>query len=289
MNSPTTSYDSVVPTGWLTAYGRSFSDIPYAPEVFAALDTLRNKGDSADLLQKMKNTELAPKFEARYKIIDKLVKQTGATQILEVAAGLSTRGLSMAVDPAVTYVEVDLPLMMADKRTIVRTLEEQGVIPQRPNLYFEDGNAMELHDLQHAARHFNPDRPIAILTEGLLRYLTLAEQAVYTDHVVHLLKQYGGIWITPDISIQNNPQGDGTTAARRGLIASVTGKDVSHNRFHTMAETTHFFESKGLRITQHLFQEVADTLTTPASLNLTNEQVKKSIGNAVVFVMELAE
>jgi O-methyltransferase involved in polyketide biosynthesis len=284
--SETSKYDTVIPTGWLTAYGRSFSDIPYAPEVFAALDTLHNKDESAELLQKMKNTDLAPKFEARYKLLNILLKQTNATQILEVAAGLSTRGLDMTANPAITYVEVDLPLMMRDKRHIFTELRAAGKIPNRPNLHLEDGNAMVLQDLQRATRVFQPDKPLTILTEGLLRYLTLAEQATYTDHMVQLLKQFGGTWITPDISIIY--KGDGTTTARRSMIAQITGKDTSHNRFHDMAEAKKFFENRGLHVTQHNFEEVIGQLTSPQSLGLTSEQTRKSVGGATVFVMRLA-
>lgn len=288
MSSPATSYDDIAPTGWLTAYGRSFSNIPYAAEVFAALDDLRNKGDSADLMRKMKDTELAPKFEARYKLLTKLLEQSGAQQILEVAAGLSTRGLHMTENPHVTYVELDLPVMTADKRAIFRTLEARGKITAHINLYIEDGNALELSDLQRAARHFTPKKPLTILTEGLLRYFTPQEQAIYADHMVQLLKQFGGAWITPDISVEQAALSDGTTTARRAMISGVTGKDTSGNRFRDLNAAEEFFTSKGLQVTQHRFVEVIDELTTPAALQLIDEQVRKSIGHAVVFVLRLA-
>lgn len=288
MTTRTTDYDAVIPTGWLTAYGRTFSDIPYAREVFEVLEVMRNQSDSAELLHKMKNTELAPKFEARYKLIDKLLRASGTKQILEVASGLSTRGVAMTADPSITYVEVDLPLMMADKRKIFGELQQRGTLPQRPNLHLLDGNAMNIDDLRRATSLFQPHEPIAVLTEGLLRYLTLDEQARYTAHVVDLLKAFGGIWITPDISLRRAPRGDGTTATRRTMITQVTGKDVSANRFRDLAHAVSFFEEKGLRVERRAFTEVAGELTSPQTLGLSTDDIAQRLGDAVVFVMRLA-
>ena len=171
---PETAYDGIIPTGWLTAYGRTFTDIPYSQEMFDELEAIRT-ANSADTLSVMKDTKLAPQFEARHKLLNRLIEQTGIKQVLEVAAGLSTRGLELSSDSSVTYVEVDLPAMMTDKRNIVTDLEQKGVIPKRPNLHIEDGSAVEPNDLLKAANYFDSHKPVAIINEGLLRYLNFDE------------------------------------------------------------------------------------------------------------------
>ena len=50
-----------------------------------------------------------------------------------------------------------------------------------------------------ATRFFN-EEPIAVVNEGLLQYLDSQEKTVLGRNVHQLLKRFGGIWITPDIS-----------------------------------------------------------------------------------------
>ncbi len=172
-----TTYNSIIPTGWLTAYGRTFTDIPYSQAMFDELESIRAAAGSVDILEEMKDTKLAPHFEARHKLLDKLIKRTDTKQVLEVAAGLSTRGLDMSFDSSVDYVEVDLSAMMVDKRKILASLEQSGAVPKRKNLYLEDGNALDFDDLLKASRHFDEPKPIVVVNEGLLRYLSLIENS----------------------------------------------------------------------------------------------------------------
>lgn len=283
-----TSFDAVVPTGWLTAYGRSFSDIPYARELFDELEHVKIATHSAVTLDGIKDSKLAAKFEARYKLIDRIAQGLGSTQILELASGLSTRGMAMAENPAVQYVEVDLPLMMSDKRKICTRLQQRGIIPIRPNLYLENGNAINFSDVERATRHFTTSKPVIVITEGLLRYLTFAEQQAHAKIVAKVLKKFGGTWITPDISLVHTTHGEaGVTAARRKKIAQLTGKNVSENRFLNMKHAVKFFEDMGFKVQRHNFLEVAGQLVSPGKLGLTPEYVTQTLSGAVAFEMQL--
>jgi O-methyltransferase involved in polyketide biosynthesis len=92
-------FESVIPTAILTAYPKILTDIPYAKEVFAELN--RDSIPVSLIVDK-----LAPELEARHKLINKLLKESKIDQVLELAAGYTTRGVELAQnDSRISYVE----------------------------------------------------------------------------------------------------------------------------------------------------------------------------------------
>jgi len=286
-----TPYDGIIPTGWLTAYGRTFSDIPYAQAVFDELEaTQGTTGASVEKLAVMKDTNLAPQFEARHKLLNRLIAETGIKQVLEVAAGLSTRGLELSGDADVEYVELDLPAMMANKRKIIATLEHKEAVLHRDNLHFEDGSAVELADFLRAAEHFDPTKPVIIMNEGLLRYLNFDDKTKYADNVKALLKKFGGVWITSDISLPKVIYNeDDVMAERRKRISEITGVNVADNLFKDEDDAKRFFEDLGFDVESHSFLEAIDDLTSPTKLDMPRDYVEAINASAVCFVMKLKE
>lgn len=289
-HNPGTPYDGVIPTGWLTAYGRTFTDIPYSQEMFDELEAMRVDVGSTDALGVMKDTKLAPQFEARHKLLNSLIRKTGIRQVLEVAAGLSTRGLELAGDSDVEYVEVDLPKMMADKRRIIGNLEHKGAVPNLANLHIEDGSAVNADDLLKAAEHFDPTKPLAVVNEGLLRYLSFDDKAKYAANVKTLLRKFGGVWITSDISLpkviykEQDVMGE-----RRKRISEITGVNVADNLFKDEEDAKRFFEDLGFEVQSHSFLEAIYDLSSPAKLDMPRDYVEAINSSAVCFVMKLKD
>ncbi len=283
-----TAYDGIIPTGWLTAYGRTFSDIPYSTEVFEELEKIRQASGATDVLTEMKDTKMAPNFEARHKLINRLVRQTGIHQVLEIAAGISTRGLELSSDDSIEYVEVDLPSMMADKRKVIKALDDKGVVKVGANLHIEDGSALDLDSLVRAASHFNTDKPIVAVNEGLMRYLTFPEKEVYVKNVRQLLERFGGVWITADISLPKVVyKEDDVSTVRRQKMSEITGRDIKKNLFKDEQDAKRFFENLGFDVESHSFLEVTGDLTSPRKLSYPADYVEAINGSAVVFVMKL--
>jgi O-methyltransferase involved in polyketide biosynthesis len=111
---------------------------------------------------------------ARHRIIDHLLEEaiTSGTvgQVVELAAGLSPRGLEMTRrHPGLTYVEVDLPGMAAQKDAILRA---KGADPDRHRAVTAD----VMDDRRFAEVFSGPDSMLdpavgtAVVTEGLLNY-----------------------------------------------------------------------------------------------------------------------
>jgi len=86
------SYEKISPTAKLVAYLRTFSDIPYAKEI---ADESESEKAFRELTEESAKSmvRLAPYWEARYKGTNQVLTKHGITQILEIAAGLSPRGL----------------------------------------------------------------------------------------------------------------------------------------------------------------------------------------------------
>lgn len=119
---------------------------------------------------------LEPYLLARHRAIDVLlaraIEDGGVTQVVEVACGLSPRGwrFTRRYGARLTYVEADLPDMAARKRA---ALERMGSLGEHHQVRDVDALRDEGPDsLAGLAAELDPDRGLAIVTEGLLGYLS---------------------------------------------------------------------------------------------------------------------
>jgi O-methyltransferase involved in polyketide biosynthesis len=283
---PAEPHDQISPTAWRVAYCRTFSDIPFSQEIFDALLDVRGQTKDELFGEIEVNVLLALQFEARHKVMNKLIVESGAKQILELASGLTARGLMMTASPDIRYVETDLPGIIDEKRKVIELLTERKIIRARPNLKLEPANALDLASLQRATRHFGK-KPIAVVNEGLLRYLNFAEKEAVAKNIRRLLENFGGVWITPDIGNRR------IFAEERGetgidKIAVLTGRDIDNNRFQDAEEAQRFFERLGFSVERHSLQEAADQIASPARLNVSKGRVEEILTRIVVLVMRVA-
>jgi len=279
------TYDAISPTAWTVAYRRTFSDIPYSKEIYDELEKNRIKNDAPDLPDEYKFLDMAPLFEARHKLINKLVLAQNYFQILDIASGLTPRGLEMTRNKDVKYVEVDLPEIIKQKRSIVQAILKKDNIPSRINLHLEIGNALSIKDLKKATKHFEKDKPIIIITEGLLRYFDFKEKTIVAKNVNALLKTFGGGWITPDIIYKRNLSP--AFVANNERVSKLTGINIEVNKFSSVEAARTFFKNLGFKIQSHGFLEVLSDLVSPEKLKMSQNDVKEIIGPRIVFIMKL--
>ncbi len=113
---------------------------------------------------------------ARHRAIDALLERAiedhAITQVLEVAAGLSPRGWRFALrfGDRITYIEADLPAMADRKRAALRRAGSLGERHQVREL-----DALEDEGLSALAAELDQRRGLAIITEGLLGYISPAD------------------------------------------------------------------------------------------------------------------
>lgn len=110
----------------------------------------------------------------RHLVLDHLVEQAiaeGYEQIVELAAGLSSRGyLIKQAHPGIHYVEGDLPGMSAHKADLLDQLGRQpGHITQPCNILDESGS----HSIESLLAGLDKSKKTLIITEGLVNYFDL--------------------------------------------------------------------------------------------------------------------
>ena len=276
-------YEKITPTAYFVAYRRSLTDIPYAKEIWREFENAY----PADRLKELETPQMTPQIEARSKLLTKMMNQVPHEQVLELASGLSPLGLIASQDSGVHYIETDLPEILSRKERLVEKLLIQTG-EKRDNLEFIPANALTLEDLEKATASFDVHKPIVVIHEGLLRYLSFPEKTEVANNVRALLEKFGGTWITSDITLRRIIQSENRVAeGQRERVAKLTGINLEQNYFDDEAQAKKFFEDLGFEVESHPFLEVEDQLVSPKLLRQTHEQVANIMGPAAVYVMRL--
>ncbi len=230
----------------------------------------------------MKRPKLTPFFEARYLLTEKLFQENRTNQVLELASGLCPRGILLTGNQDTTYVEIDFPSVIEQKTRIIEDLVFQRRIDHRPNLHLVAGDLLDSDVIDAATMFFEPG-PITVINEGLMRYQWFDKKALLSKNVLRLLKKFGGVWITPDITLPDE------SFKREDVIRQtieLTGIDVRENAFPDTMHARSFFETLGFEVEQRSFNEVVDELTSPKKLGLSESELEKMISWRVAFVMK---
>jgi O-methyltransferase involved in polyketide biosynthesis len=264
--------------------------LPYAQEIYDIL-LMQVAGTEAETEMQLallpENLLFVPFFEARYRLLDLLMKATGLTNVLEIAAGLAPRGVVWTENPDVVYVELDLPKKSAQKRVVIETLVDRGQLVARPHLHMVGGDALNAEDFAHAVAHFKSDEPILIVHEGFLRYITHLQKRILAAHI-HTQERRGGYWITPDIILSNEPMmRDLRIQAYSNVIHAKLDMDLEANSFESFSEALVFFESLDCEVEGHFFREVMADMVSPTLLDLTADDLEKFVWWRMAFVMTL--
>jgi len=277
------AFEKVASTAYGVAELRAYSDIPYAAA------TLRFIEEAVPLEQRITYpTTQAPQLEARQKLIDKLVTEVGGHQMLELASGLSTRGLVLTTaDPTLAYVEIDLAGMVHAKQELLNQLLHGKQPPT--NLHLIAGSVLDAAVFSEADTYLSPG-PVTVINEGLLRYLTFDEKAQVAANIKTLLQTHGGYWITPDITLAAGLQQEAQQApGQQEAIDTLLGQTISSNSFASVDAAKEFFEEQGYRVAIHPFSEALPQLTSPKNLGLSEIETMAVLEHCAVFVMQLKD
>ncbi len=255
-------YEKISLTAQLAAYMRQFSDIPFAGDV---AELLHSREVFEALLQghNLSPEDLhwyAPSFEVRYKSVTDAIRDTGSHQVLELASGLSLRGLVFTQDPGYTYIESDLTGISTGKKAIIASLRQKYGLVDHGNLHFPAVNALERSQLQAAVKDLNRDQPLVVVSEGLFPYLSPDEMRSVVSNIRELLAEFNGSWITPDFSIKEevNQVSEQQRSFRR-IVAAATEHPMYNNAFDSLEQLTAFLKDMGLAAAvHHPVEEIAD-------------------------------
>lgn len=129
----------------------------------------------------------------RHLLIDeclhRAIHEHGVSQIVEIACGLSPRGVRFCQQyPDLHYIEADLPAMAQHKSQLLaeaQLLNEQHRVVAM-NILATDGP----ESLHHVFSQLDPTRPTLVITEGLVNYFDLATIRGFWQRLAQTLTRF---------------------------------------------------------------------------------------------------
>ena len=199
---------------------------------------------------------------ARHRLIDSLLEQAiergEVSQVIEIAAGLSARGWRFAQrhGDRLTYIETDLPEMAARKR---RALEETGSLgPEHRVVVLDALKGQGEQSLAALAAQLDPDRGVAIITEGLLSYLDRGSVLDLWRRAAQTLSAFPHGLMLSDIHLAGDNSGLATAIGVKLLSAFVRGRVEIH--FDDPAGATAALEAAGFgEVSLHRGSEASES------------------------------
>jgi O-methyltransferase involved in polyketide biosynthesis len=142
--------------------------------------------------------DLRQVLRLRHAMIDRLLVRAEPIQVIEMAAGLSPRGLSFSKGQGWHYLEVDLPRLIETKRKILSTTPA--------SLHLAAFDLLATEDYFEALRENLVSGRTAVITEGLIHYFPLALQSVLFRRIAELLRRVGGGVYLTDVHHEEDVQ-----------------------------------------------------------------------------------
>jgi O-methyltransferase involved in polyketide biosynthesis len=171
-------------------------------------------------------------------LLERAIDEGRIGQVIEIAAGLSGRGIRMTqkYGDRLTYIETDLPHMAALKRGL---LEKAGLLNERHQVRDLDALADTGPDsLAEIAKSLYPNAGTAIITEGLMNYLDPGKARGVWARISRTLKGFPqGLYLADVYLVQQH----------RGLAAKLFGSVIQvfvRGRMHIHFESA----EHGLRL-----------------------------------------
>jgi O-methyltransferase involved in polyketide biosynthesis len=294
-NNSELNFENVGTTAMFVAYLRQVSGMPIAGEIAKLanakehvdkfIDGVKKKFDlspeQADELIK----KFAPSMELRQLSITNLLKSRGVKNVLEIASGISSRGIEMTQDSEINYVESNMPKMIAEKEKLARHFLPEG----RNNLSFVAANALSLDDLKKAVEKLKG--PIAIVNEGLLGYLTREEKITVMKNIRQILQEKGGFWVTTDFSTPEDRKDDfGNKELQESvyeMMKKVTSRFMGDSTFSDENEIFNFIEGNGFEVEVLNQIDFSEGMVSGKNLNISEEQIKKMLANKKLYILTL--
>jgi O-methyltransferase involved in polyketide biosynthesis len=287
------SFDKISPTALMVAYARQFTDIPYSEELSqlvnaeAFVEQLDAAVEQFHGKKLDRAVEAAALFEARYKGINQLIAEFSSQQILELASGLLPRGMNFSQNCENIFIESDLPAMIAQKHQLVEHL-----IGNRSNLQFENIDATsQPTQFPLNANYLDSQKPITVVCEGLLMYLTLEEKQQVFINVRELLEIYGGVWITHDLTTKENLSHRWKVSPSwhkfEETVNKMTETSITDTHFDNFEHIQQFAAEQGFEVKSYSLLDVFEQLTCLQPLEINQDKAKSILADSSVFALTL--
>ena len=216
----------------------------------------------------------------RHFLIDHLlstaIEHEGVDQVLEIACGLSPRGYRFSQRYRhLKYVEADLPDMAARKHRLLTDKQllnhNHQVVPL--NILSEKSvDALETV-IDHS---FERDKPVLVITEGLVNYFSLSSITPFWQRLQHCLAEFPqGIYLTDNYPLLHDHPFRRTMRLLGSMLGAVSRSEVSFH-FGSDEEAENHFRELG-------FQRV--NVRNPAAY-YDSLDIPRTRGNPFVRIIE---
>lgn len=283
-------YELISLTAKLTAYLRGQTDIPFSKEI----DQFCHCEEVVKKIFGTKNTQWkAPKIELRYKSLSKILdiemKLRGISQILELAAGILPRGMIVSADPSIKYIETDLPGILEEKKKLIGELHPDFLV--RENYKLLPLNAVDSEEFAGIWGYLGNDK-VAVINEGLLAYLSIEEKEIVARNIHALLKERGGVWITPDLSnsdgmkkiVEIFPEAKEVNEQ----LAQVVNRDIKANSIGSKEGALEFYKNIGFSMTEFKTRDLGIHITSLDNISnsILRNTLREALEDSSVWVLE---
>jgi O-methyltransferase involved in polyketide biosynthesis len=185
---------------------------------------------------------------ARHRLIDLRLAQAidsgQISQVVEVAAGLSPRGWRFRnrYGDRITYVEADLPGMIAHKRRILAELG--GETPNHRTVEIDALADSGPTSIGGVCASLDPARGTAIITEGLINYFDTPTMLGMWRRFAEVLRRFPHSLYLSDLLLREGNDGPFVAGFQWLLSAFVRGK--VHMHFDTVEQAEDELSDSGL-------------------------------------------
>ncbi len=250
MFSAPRDYNSISPSATGLLLAKAGTQIPYAAEAAHYVWGEQRYTELAEQARSELFLKRLAHFENRYWTVDEMLQQTAISNILEIGAGFSFRSLAMTKDPAVFYVDTDLPDIILTKKKIIEALKARHALV-RDNLFVTALNALDAGAFLDQLALL-PEGPVVVLNEGLLVYLNELEKKKLCLIVRNALMERGGYWITGDIYIKKTAGTEEAIQPDDKTARFLAAHHVEENKFSSFEAAEAFFNSCGFTVEKRI-------------------------------------
>ncbi len=155
------------------------------------LSELSSKGNQVpDIIRK----GYAVALEARYEISNEMIRKEDKPYVIDLPCGYTPRAFSTAKEGK-HYIGFDLPVVADDIGAIVKELLPAELSPL---VEYYGVDATNYDSMRSALNHVKGE--VCVATDGLLGYFNESELSSMCANVKRILREFGGSWITGDMT-----------------------------------------------------------------------------------------
>jgi len=251
----------IAPTSLLTSYAKGFSKfIPFADEVSELTHAERAKKMS--LFSKADKATTITGIITRHRSLDSVIRlllRTGPENhgVLELGAGMTPRGLNLALDYPVGYVGIDASEYINLMNGIYQKIIMKNGLKLKGEYHFENVNVQDSSEFLNSTSFSDKNNPILIINEGFLPWFSENQLRGILPTIREILSMNpNSKWVTPDVSITKETTGRFFGKDENRVNEDIRenhATDVHENLPSTRAYAEAFYDSEGFRFVKYRY------------------------------------